>query len=347
MANEELDPEDYLAVGGPIVFHSDPFSKTAPRYTSIVRGWRKLSYILLDRPKLAGRVAALRENHPCVIRFVRNGVACAFDSLVLDWDNRQYNAYCRIEWPKSIRAVTFRRFERAHIEIPCKLFFAGTQDRGHIDDLSIGGCRISTEAPVPVNTSLELSFTLPDGCEVDRVQCSARNVQLAGDKYLVGCEFIPGQVCIESNVAFFITTMLERSGARSTAGGDILIIDEDQRLATEIRKYLIERGHDALIAAETLDGLSRVRTATPAALLISCGQKDLPAAQILQLVKRTRGLETLPVFLFSNTDPAADAHAKQLGAVAVFRTDMAPNQIAGAIASYLTATAKSHAREER
>ncbi|HOT49765.1 MAG TPA: flagellar brake domain-containing protein, partial [Candidatus Hydrogenedentes bacterium] len=131
----DQDFEPYLQVGCPVAFHSDPFVKDAPRYSSVIRGWRRLSYVLVDRPRIGPHFAAIRENQPCVIRFVRDGKACAFDSLVLDWDTRMHNAYCRVEWPREFKVVVFRRFERVKVELPSSLFFRGGEDSGTVVDL--------------------------------------------------------------------------------------------------------------------------------------------------------------------------------------------------------------------
>ncbi len=333
----EQDFEPYLQVGCPIAFHSDPFDKDAPRYSSVIRGWRKPSYILVDRPKIGGRFAAIRENQPCVIRFVRDGKACAFDSLVLDWDTRTHNAYCRIEWPRLFKIVVFRHFERIKFDLPCDLFIGDAQESGEIVDLSIGGCRITTKAPVPANTTLSLSFVLPDGCPVDHVQCEVRNVQPMGDGSCLGCEFVEGQICVESNVAFYITTILERAGVRSANVEFILIIDIAPGLALDIRRVLQGRGYETLIATEIVDGLARLRLTPPGALLINASMGDLDSLMITRLVRMTNGLESLPIFLYNGNEPAMDAKAKALGASGCFTATTPAEQVVNGIVTYLMA----------
>lgn len=337
----EQEFENFLQVGCPVAFHSDPFVKDAPRYTTVVRGWRKPSYILIDRPKFGGRFAAIRENQPCVIRFVRDGRACAFDSLVLDWDTRTHNAYCRIEWPRDFKVVVFRRFERIKLDLPCTLAIGSTQESGEIIDLSIGGCRIVTKAFVAADTNLSLSFVLPDGCPIENVQCEVRNVQATGDVSYVGCEFIAGQICVESNVAFYITTMLERMGVRSADAENILIIDTSPGAALDFRRVLHGRGYEAFIATEIVDGLARLRLAPPGLLLVNASLGDLSGLLLTRLVRMTNGLESLPIFIYNVTEPGTEEKAKAAGATGCFSAAAPTLQVVNAIVNHLM-SAKAH-----
>jgi len=339
----DQDFEPYLQVGCPVAFHSDPFVKDAPRYSTVIRGWRKASYILMDRPKIGVHYAAIRENQPCVVRFVRDGKACAFDSLVLDWDTRACNAYCRVEWPREFKIVVFRRFERIKVELPCEFFIGSDRNSGEVLDLSIGGCRICTRASMSVNTLLPLSFVLPDGCPVDRVQCEVRNVQPVGEASYVGCEFVEGQICVESNVAFYITTMLERTGVRSADAETILILDLAPGTAREVRRILQARGYETFIATDVVDAFARLRIAPPGALLINASLGELDGLLIARLVRMTPGLESLPLFLFNVPEPGVDEKAKTIGASGCFAAETSPVQLVNTIVTRLM-TARMHRR---
>ena len=341
MDMQDKDPEPFLAVGCAVMFQADPLSKESPRYSTVIRGWRKPSYVLLDRPKVSGRYAVIRANQQCVIRFVREGTAYAFDSTVLDWDTRQHNAYCRVEWPKEVQLAPFRKFERIKVQLPCKMFIGDTVQDGQIEDLSIGGCRVRLADPLLTEVSAEISFTLPDGYAIDRVQCAIRNIQMPGDKVCVGCEFLKGQACVESNIAFFVATTLERKGVRGVEAENILIIDENPVQAMELRRLLQERGYGVLIATETLDGLSRLRVAPPGALLVNQAQHDLAGLSTIRLVKTTRGLESLPVFLYNAEGAGLEEEAKQLGVLRCFRAGTGPLELVAAVVISLLLTARA------
>lgn len=59
VAGEKKDVEPYLTVGCPMVFHLGPAAVEAPRCPTVVHGWRKAGYILLDRPRIGGRTAGM------------------------------------------------------------------------------------------------------------------------------------------------------------------------------------------------------------------------------------------------------------------------------------------------
>ncbi|MCX5756966.1 MAG: PilZ domain-containing protein [Candidatus Hydrogenedentes bacterium] len=340
----EQDFEPYLQVGCPVTFQSDPSDKAAPRFSTVIRGWRKPSYILMDRPRVSGRFAVIHENQPCVVRFVRDGKACAFDTHVLDWDARMHNAYCRVEWPRAFQVVVFRQFERIKLDLPCDLLIGDDRESGEVVDLSIGGCRVATKALVPAHTSLSLSFVLPDGCPVERVQCEVQNVQPVGDVSHLGCKFVEGQICVESNVAFYITTILERTGVRSADAETILIIDIAPELALDIRRILQGRGYETLIATGIVDGLARLRLVPPGALLINATLGDLDGLLLTRLVRMTNGLESLPIFLYDGNDPGLDEKAKVLGASGSFSAITPAVQVVNGIVTYLMAANMRHTK---
>jgi CheY-like chemotaxis protein len=217
--------------------------------------------------------------------------------MVLDWDTRQYNAYCRIEWPRSVKVVAFRKYERAKVQIPCRFKVGFGSFMGEILDLSVGGCRFQTANMVDVGVEASIHFTLPDGMAIDPVYCVVRNVQSVNAQTYVGCEFMPGQVCVESHIAFFITNMLERSGTQNAREHEVLIIDDDPARAAELRRVFQLKGYSALVATGMLDGLARLRSKPPEAALIRARQKELPGITAARLLRVSQGFETIPVFL--------------------------------------------------
>jgi len=295
---EEKDLEAYLNVGCPLVLHPEPFQASAPRYATRVRGWSKLSYLLIDRPRINNRFAAIRENQPCIVRFLHNGLACAFDTIILDWDTRQYHSYCRISWPTNVETVSFRKFERVRAEIPCDFEYNNEKHSGIIEDISIGGCRVRTSVSVENDTLLKMDLSLPDGCILEQINAVVKNVRSVGEEFLLGCQFEEDQPEVESDIAFFVTTVLERGEARTPDRLRIIIIDENRTIATVLRNLFEQKGMEVFSAACTVDGLSRLRLGSPDAVLISENMSDLPGIDSVRLIRATKGFETLPVYLY-------------------------------------------------
>lgn len=333
MANDDTNVERYLLVGTSVVFHSDPFHKSGPRYSTVIRGWRNPAYVLLDRPKTVTGFAAMRENQPCVIRFVNEGRACAFDAIVLDWDTRQYHSYCRVSWPRYVTTVAFRKFERIRVEIPCKIESGNNTMEGELQDLSIGGSRIAVSEPLEVGLPVLVSFTLPDGREVERLKGVVRNAQRGvNERWFHGCEFLRGQLSVESDIAFFITASLGRAEERAEEKPAILIIDNNAADTMLLRRLFEARGYEIILATSTVDGISRLRISPPSAVLVSSEQKDLSGLQIVRLLRATRGLEQMPLYLYGGKDPALQSQGQAAGATAYLPTTTTAPQIVNIVA---------------
>jgi len=323
MNGESADVESYLRVGCPVVVDSDPTRNTGRRYSSTVRGWCGSAYILLDRPMVQGRLAALRENQPCVIRFVDCGRACAFAAIVLDWDNRPHHSYCRVSWPQSLKVVSLRKFERVPVDVPCEVTIDDETTAGQLDDISTGGCRICIQADLAVDAEPLLSATLPSGHSIDDVRCIVRNVRAAaGGKSYVGCEFVPGQVSVESDVALYIATALGRGQQEASNTPSVLIIEQNPKQAVLLRHLFESRGSRVILATGAIDGMCSLRLADTQAVVVNQVQDDLAGVLTVQLIKRTHGFESLPVFLHGGDAEDLAARAEQAGATQYFPPDI-------------------------
>ena len=335
---DEKDLESYLNVGCPLVLHPEPFEASAPRYSTCVRGWSKSSYLLIDRPRINSRFAAIRENQPCIVRFLYNGLACAFDTIILDWDTRQYHSYCRISWPTKFQTVSFRKFERVRAQISCSFAYAKSKYTGIIEDISIGGCRIRTSCQPENDCSIELNLSLPDGCVLEQIRADVKNVRVSGSEFLLGCQFQEDQPEVESDIAFYVTTVLDRGEVRNTERQRVLIIDDNRTVAMVLRNLFEQKGIEVLPASGTLDGLSRLRLSSPDAVLVSQRMPDLPGIDCVRLIHGTRGLETLPLFLYGG-DIAPD-EVKKAGAIMHFPQRIPAIQIAKQVLAELEKVAK-------
>ncbi|MCX5771566.1 MAG: PilZ domain-containing protein [Candidatus Hydrogenedentes bacterium] len=335
---DEKDLELYLNVGCPLVLHPEPFAASAPRFTTCVRGWSKSSYLLIDRPRINNRFAAIRENQPCIVRFLYNGLACAFDTMILDWDTRQYHSYCRISWPTKFQTVSFRKFERVRAQIPCSFQYGGNRYTGLIEDISIGGCRIRTSCQMENNTTIEVDLSLPDGCVLEQIRAAVKNVRSAGSEFLLGCQFEEDQPEVESDIAFYVTTVLERGEVRTTERQRVLIIDDNRTVAMVLRNLFEQKGVEVLPASATLDGLSRLRLSSPDAVLISQRMTDLPGIESARLVRATKGLENLPIYLYGGDIPPDEI--KRAGVTLHFGQRIPAIQIAKRVLAELEKLAK-------
>jgi CheY-like chemotaxis protein len=317
MATERKNVERFMEVGAVAMLHTEPHRKDGPRFRTVFRGWRKSVHVLLDRPKTElGSFVSLHEGQPCVMRFLHEGRACAFDTQVIDWDTRRVNPYLRIRWPQSLEYIGFRKFERIKLASPCVLVLNdGQRLNAELVDLSLGGCGITCNSPVTAGMCLTFSFTMPDGMVVENVDIIVRNVRESAEQFLLGAQFLPGQDIIENDVAFYVTNSLERARAEQ---GDlltprILIIDDNQDQMAKLKENFEAQGYSVLLANNTVEGIFRMRMSNPLAAVISAEMSDLPGIDLCRLLKANRQFEHLPVFVYGGQGEALNQRVQEVG----------------------------------
>jgi len=333
MGGQGSDIESLLRVGEVIVLHLNPSKTGGPRHKTFVRGWHKPYHITLDRPEVRDRYVPLRNGQPCLVRFLSYGKACGFESAVFDWDSRRPKAYCRVTWPEDVEMISFRRFQRVDAFVPCTLTLGGEARDAEVRDLSIGGCRVYAPTILSEGSSIKLSFALPDGLPIEGIQATVRNGAALNEGALLGCEFGEAQEHLQSDIAFFVAAALRRTGSDQDEVSRVLVVDENEERITAFRRDFEERGWDVFAASSTIEGLLRLRMLPLNALLVSHDQKALSPIELVQLLKTTRGVEDLPVFVYGGTDAAVSEKARAAGAADCFPSAMETKQVCEAIVS--------------
>lgn len=340
---QDQDVERHLVVGRQMVFQSNPYSKFSPRFLTVLRGWRKSEYLLIDRPMTNGRLGLIRENQECVLRYVFNGRACAFDSTVLDWDARPHNSYCRISWPRQLSVVQFRRGERFAANLPCTVMAGELEYEGELADISVCGCCLNSPAEAAIKETLLITFKLPDGTPVEKVCSEVKTARLERGRYILGCEFLEGQPTVENDVAFYVINCLGRGRTATIAASAkprVLIISENPLKTMPLKVSLESQGAEVLVSPYTVEGLYRMRMINPLAVVVDQSQSDLPGFQTARMLRATRGMENLAIFLINAADAKTIKQAEETGIDACFDPDALPLTVAQAILPALGKAAK-------
>ncbi len=341
MTNSQKDLEDLLAVGTTILMQVDPGNKNSPRFKSILRGWCKGSLLWLDRPRRAdGVFVPLTEGQGCIVRLVTQGRACAFTTQILDWDTRDLNPAVRLSWPMEFTARNFRRHERIKASLPCRVEDHDvSDDAAQIKDLSVAGCGIMSKKEFAKDCVVSLQFELPDGSNIKDLKAIVRSAAKTGGAWFLGCEFAPQQPSAENDVAYFVTTTLERCHLETAflhAHRRILLIDDDLDAATVLRNALDRNGFQVIQAGNLVDGMYRLRMTPPAAIAVSQDLKDINGMEFCRLVKRAPGFESLPVYVYGGEGRNFPKAAKEVGAAAYFaRGPMMANDLVSEISERL------------
>jgi len=347
MANEQTSVESVLRVGNTVVLKLGPSDKEGLRHRTVVRGWEKPVEIVLDRPKDAGRYVPLYGDAPCVVLFVAEGKACAFETQILNWDNWGDNCRVRIAWPTVIETVSFRSHERSEVCLDCTLSQSDKPDvKGVIQDISLSGCGILLPVHVCKDTTVTLSFTLSDGHFLEGVKAVVRNGRRVGEEaFIMGCEFAGNQEHIQSEIGFFIATMCGRGEAGERRAGRVLIIDDSSERSAPLWRALTERGCEAYLASTAVDGLARLRLVGAKALVLNQEQQDLDPVAIVRLLRATHGLETLPVFVYGGNEAELRKKADEVGITGYFASSKMTDAICDAVVEATSASTDGEDRE--
>jgi len=308
---------DYLRVGQVVLVHAKSVHSPLVRFRSAIRGWHGGVRIILDRPGF-GNIDPLHEGCACTVRFLNNGTACAFRTSLTNWLTLSNTSWCHINWPKTFEAISFRKHPRVPFSAPCMLRLNGTVAKGMLRDISAGGCGVLTDSTVEAGREVRLDFNLPPGIMIQNLRSVVRNVRLIQAQTVAGCEFMPDQLPVQSEIILFINQALSGKSGGGATTCRLLVIDSDPASSGQLCRALSESGCETYCAPSTIDGFARLRILGPSAVAVNLQQQDLPGDMIARLIKKNSAYTNLPVFLFG--EPTADAadRASQSGATAFF-----------------------------
>lgn len=309
----EKELEDYLRVGQVVLVHAKSVHSPAVRFRSAIRGWHGRARIILDRPGF-GNIDPLHEGCSCTVRFLNDGTACAFRTSLTNWLTLSNTRWCHVNWPETFETISFRKHPRVSFSAPCTVRFNGTAADGTLRDISAGGCGVLTDTTVDAGRQVFLDFSLPSGAAIQNLRSVVRNVRLVQTHTVAGCEFMPGQLPVQSEIILFINQALSRKPGAGGTSRRLLVIDSDPASSSQLCRILSGSGCETYSAPSAIDGFARLRILGPAAVAVNLQQHDLPGDQIARLIKANPAYINLPIFLYGQ--PTADAadRASQAGA---------------------------------
>jgi c-di-GMP-binding flagellar brake protein YcgR len=320
MPSESQDIAKYLVVGRQVTIQPEPHKGTKLRYQSAMRGWRKGSYIVLDSPPGSEGVLAIVGGLPCAIRFMNEGHAYAFYTRVMESTSKK-SPFLRVQWPQDLQGVQVRRHERAKVKLPCTLSFEdGRAVEGELCDLSLGGCRITCEDACEEASAFTLKFHLPDGCLVDGVVAVVRSASPMKEGVCLGCEFSEIDDGALHDIDFFVSNSFQRLREPSAHAVNVLFIGPETSELTPLKERLEAFNCDVCIVSSTVDGMFRLRLVPPLAVMIDYDQPDMPGIEVCRLLRKTRGLEKLPIFIFGGGESDGTKACREVGATRYFRS---------------------------
>lgn len=330
-----------MRVGQVVLVHAKPVHAPPVRFRSAIRGWHTGDRIILDRPGF-GSVDPIHEGCPCIVRFIRDGTACAFRTFLTHWLVLGNTRWCHVDWPPTFEAISFRKHPRVPIHSPCTIRSNSDMTEAFLRDISAGGCGLLTQAGLDAGREVLLDFLLPTGAAIANLRSIVRNVRLVQASTVAGCEFLPEQSALQNEIALFINRVLARQAASPGGTRRLLIIDSSSAAATALNRLLEQEGCQTFGALTAIDGFTRLRTLNPAAVAVNFQHGDMPGDEVVRLIKSYPACAVLPVFLFGPDTKEAAERARAAGAtryfpVSAIETDLAKAMLDAAQETQLSA----------
>lgn len=346
---ETKEVERYLRVGAVVMLYTGLTRKDAPNARTIMRGWHAGSHVFVDRPKTdRDSFLALQEKQTVILRYIVEGQACAFSTQIIDWDSRKGYPYLRLLWPTEIQLAAFRKHERLKVNLPCQISSeGGASFEGEIQDLSEGGCGVwvdkaSTAASIEPGSRLIINFRLPNGVMIEDLRICAKGVRAQQAGLILGCQYEGKQFDLINDISFFATSVQEhqRLDAGDFKRRFALVIEPDPALAQKIRREFIRRNVEAITVSAMVDGIHFLRISPPSVIVARADLPELPGSALCRLLRNTRGLEIVPVFLYGEFEAGQSEDFMNAGATAVFTpSPVMPLEVAVSAIKHLDLTA--------
>ncbi|MBA4393585.1 MAG: hypothetical protein C0407_08535 [Desulfobacca sp.] len=188
-------PESGIFVPGTQVMFEVPRSLEAKGQT-FFRGCKEDHYIILDYPNNASGVPlTLRDQMPCIVRFISHGKVYAFKSEIIRTVRYPY-PFVFIQYPQELDYINLRNSDRYHIRIPTDFSeqaLEGSMEEnpeGRLLDLSERGCLLTTTKHFDLDTLLFLAFNLPNEEMIMNLAAKVRRISRKDETYHLGMQFL-------------------------------------------------------------------------------------------------------------------------------------------------------------
>jgi len=144
-------------------------------------------YLIIKTPKTEGSYIPFDDSEQVVVRYLCDGKAYGFHTRAI----KSIHSPMRLtflQYPDSFEEMCLRRDTRIPLILAIKRAGQKPLDEWVLN-ISSSGALLRLEQEVQPSASLYISFTMPDGCAVDRLPCNVIRCQKQGDYCMVGVEF--------------------------------------------------------------------------------------------------------------------------------------------------------------
>lgn len=162
------------------------------RYPVRLIGYHAPVSLLVTAPMVNGRLAFIKEGQRFLVRGFVGRDAVAYSTRVLKANLSPF-AYLHLAWPEEVQTMRIRSSTRVPVDLVCAVIAEDKQCSARIIDLSPGGARVISAAPIGASgEQVKVAFRInPGGAEVYLSPLALiRGVTEEHGQFTTGLEFI-------------------------------------------------------------------------------------------------------------------------------------------------------------
>jgi DNA-binding response OmpR family regulator len=109
----------------------------------------------------------------------------------------------------------------------------------------------------------------------------------------------------------------------------ILIIEDEQVLASLLKRKLSRRGYQSIIATDGREGLKKTKEIQPDLILLDIVMPEMSGFEVMEAKQRMKTIKDIPIIIISNSgQPVEISRAQKLGAEDwVVKTNFDPEEV--------------------
>ncbi len=311
------DIEGFLSLQLVSILDMQPDDPRAERYEGRIVGWRRNSMIVwqtdLD-PKKRWRIANDCES---VLRFFSDGRAFALKTHVYDWHVHGSQRFVFMTWPRESKYRVLRQFKRVSTELLCE-----TQTKmkdtlwGTLLQLSETGARVSLPINNAADVPARISFELPNRSAIESLSCTVKHASRIDGGIVFGCTTKTEELPIEQRFAIldFITLRLCMRSPYREAEATVVVLDQNPDQHDDLVRAVQDRLGRIVVLQNVFSCFAWLHAQGSVAIYINADHRSMVPEEIVQVIRRSPYLGSVPVYLFGGVASEGAARAESCGA---------------------------------
>ena len=117
----------------------------------------------------------------------------------------------------------------------------------------------------------------------------------------------------------------------------ILIIEDEEVLASFLKRKLLRRGYRSIVAADGKEGLEKIKEIRPDLVLLDVAMPKMDGFEVMEAKDRIEEIKDIPIIIISNSgQPVEISRAQKLGAKDwIIKTNFDPEEVVGKVEKIL------------